>query len=310
MFGDALFYSLWNSVLSWYVCCVKRMGWVGFGNKNKRNQNKKKKKIAQKHLAPGLVSETDYFGSSRFYLLLIVSSPLQFVEFLKTVTEDDTEVISFVEKRYKSANPHFTHSPQFAELLSSVRKKIEDDAANKFDHLRELCDELKAYRSKNQQKHNTKQQIIESDFESPDNASTQGLNSCRKTAKLQITESDFESSDNASTQGLNSCRKTAEQVSKSPEENTDTDASGAKSTASGKMDNQDDVLFLDFGGGSSASDNRKEMEDNTIEINSASDIVNLASEFQNSKNTRENEFCAMSAFQLEKFSVKAVRTDL
>ena len=87
---------------------------------------------------------------------------------LREITGNDTEVINLIERRYAKANPSYTSSSQFLQLLRKVQKKVKQDAENKYIFLKELTDELKAYDLKHLKKRKRKNLILDSDSESSD----------------------------------------------------------------------------------------------------------------------------------------------
>ena len=96
---------------------------------------------------------------------------------LREITGNDTEVINLIERRYAKANPSYTSSSQFLQLLRKVQKKVKQDAENKYIFLKELTDELKAYDLKHLKKRKRKNLILDSDSESSD-ASSEGPVDC------------------------------------------------------------------------------------------------------------------------------------
>ena len=82
------------------------------------------------------------------YILLIEFLLFSFLTFLKDISANDTEVINFVKRRHAKANPNFTSSPQFLQLLRKVQKNIQRDVENKYVFVKDLTDELKAYNIK------------------------------------------------------------------------------------------------------------------------------------------------------------------
>ena len=73
---------------------------------------------------------------------------LQFVTLIRTVTDGDFEVIKLLQKRFNKARMQYVESDDFRHLLATTKEKIENDAVNKYVHIREFVVELKAFEEK------------------------------------------------------------------------------------------------------------------------------------------------------------------
>jgi hypothetical protein len=71
----------------------------------------------------------------------------QFLDLCRNVTDNDTRVIELLQHRYSNTNPHFLWSENFGRLLNECSKKITSDLANKFVHIQQLVEDLKAYKA-------------------------------------------------------------------------------------------------------------------------------------------------------------------
>jgi len=73
----------------------------------------------------------------------------QFLEFCRTVTDDDDEVLKLLHKRYNKTNQAYLNSEAFIKLMHSTTEQIKNDLSRKFVYIKEFISELRAYGSSN-----------------------------------------------------------------------------------------------------------------------------------------------------------------
>lgn len=179
---------------------------------------------------------------------------LQFLDVLKEVTNNDTEVIHLIEKRYSKANPTYTSSSQFLELIRKVQEKIECDAPNKYIHVKELTDELKAFDSKHTNKQKRRNLKKESDS---DSSGTAGAAAKEKPVPSSTSHAESKTTPMASKRGLNG--------------DTEANLDGPQQKKARRIDvgkivtEKDKVVFVDFPSGSDGN------AQDAIEISSTSE---------------------------------------
>ena len=67
------------------------------------------------------------------------------MEFCRSATEDDSEVLKLLQKRFNKTSRTYLNSEAFFSLLHRTREQIKNDSSRKFVYIKEFISELRAY---------------------------------------------------------------------------------------------------------------------------------------------------------------------
>ncbi|XP_072889596.1 death domain-associated protein 6 isoform X2 [Hemitrygon akajei] len=88
----------------------------------------------------------------------------EFVEFCETLTEDNPEVINFLQRKYSKAFPEYLASTEFRNVLGRCLTRVQGRKSKVFVYINELCTALKANSQKTKlalaSKENSKHQSV------------------------------------------------------------------------------------------------------------------------------------------------------
>ena len=179
------------------------------------------------------------------YDSVVLNISFQFLDVLRDITGNDTEVINLIERRYAKANPSYTSSSQFLQLIRKVQKRVQQDAENKYIFVKELSDELKAYDLKHLKKRKRKNLIAESDSESSDTGSV-GPVDCNVGSTTVSSQKTMDSEKDKDTNADEKSAPQQKRIKLSPLGCVQNNSDSVQGTELIPCSPEDKIVFVDF----------------------------------------------------------------